>query len=133
MKLNKNNTLREGGAKKRIPLWKPLVLLLSCVIAVLVYRVAAYYVVTWMFWVYFAALFIVSLGYVFYNRGFSRWTIKPSMLPANWSEEKKQKFFEDSNRWKRRSAWMLYVVIPLVVTYIVDFLLILWEEFTFRP
>lgn len=132
---NESSPASGGGDKKQrkvVPIWKPAVLLGSSVVAVVIYRVAANYMLTWMFWVYFAALLVVSLVYVFYNRGFSRWSIKPDMLPQNWSDEEKAKFFDDSNRWKRQSAWMLYVAFPLVVTFVVDYILIIWEEFTFR-
>lgn len=121
-----------GKPRKKIPVWKPIVLFASVILAIVIYRVAAYYVLTWMFWVYFALLFAVSLGYVFYNRGFSRWFIKPEMLPENWPADKKEKFFADSARWKKQSEWMLYILFPLVITYIVDFLLIVWEELSFK-
>ena len=129
---NKNRLPANAGKpKKKVPAWKPITLLASTLAAVAIYEVAAYYVVTWMFWVYFALLFAVSIAYVLYNRGFSRWFIKPEMLPQNWEESKKEKFFADSRRWKKQSEWLLYIMLPLLVTYIVDFLLILWEEFTF--
>lgn len=123
---------RSDKPKKKVPAWKPITILASTIAAVAIYEVAAYYVLTWMFWVYFALLFAVSIAYVLYNRGFSRWFVKPDMLPENWPADKKEKFFADSRRWKKQSEWMLYILLPLLVTYIVDFLLILWEEFTFK-
>ena len=118
--------------RKKIPIWKPLVLLLSTALAVFAYQLAAYFVVTWTFKVYYFLLFAVSLAYVFYNRGFSRWFVKPEMLPRDWPQDKKDKFFDDSRRWKRRSEWMLYILFPLLITFVVDFFLILWEEFSYK-
>ncbi len=63
---------------------------------------------------------IASLGYVIYNRGFSRRGVTEDMLPADWSDEKKRDFIEDGARRMKRSRWLLIVAFAIFATLAVD-------------
>lgn len=60
------------------------------------------------------------LGYVIYNRGFSRRGITVEMLPHDWSEDKKREFIEDGERRIKRSRPLLIMVIAFVFTFAID-------------
>ena len=70
--------------------------------------------------VYMVLLLGFSLAYIIYNRFFYREGITPEQLSPTWSEEEKAAFFEDAKRRKARSKWMLLIIFPLVVTFMID-------------
>ena len=74
-------------------------------------------IVYYAYWIVFAGFLI---GYVAYNRAFTRKSITPEMLPDSWSDEKKQEYIADGARRQERSKWMLSVIIPLLVTIAAD-------------
>lgn len=83
--------------------------------------------------VYLAALGTVSIGYVFYNRGFSRKNVTVDMLPDTMSEQEKEDFIEDAKIRMKRSKWCLTLIIPLVFTFFMDiFYLFIYLEY-FAP
>lgn len=70
------------------------------------------------------------IAYIAYNRGFTRKGITIDMLPDTWSAEKKKEFVEDSKRRMEKSRWMLSVIIPFLVTFIAEALLLfVWSGF----
>ena len=70
--------------------------------------------------VYTAALTVLALVYIIYNRGFSRKGVTPDMLPDDWSEEKKIEFIENGKHRIERSKWMLVLIISLSFTFVVE-------------
>ena len=74
-------------------------------------------IVYYAYWIVFAGFLI---GYVAYNRAFTRKGITPEMLPDSWSDEQKQEYIADGARRQERSKWMLSVIIPLLVTIAAD-------------
>lgn len=70
--------------------------------------------------IYLSVLTVLGLGYVFYNRGFSRKNLTIDMLPSSWSEEKKIEYLEDGKRRLQKSQWCLYLIFPLVFTLFMD-------------
>lgn len=72
--------------------------------------------------VYMIALAIVSFGYVFYNRGFTRKNVTVDMLPEGWSEEEKTEYIEDAKRREKKSKWCLTILFPLIFTFLMDIL-----------
>ena len=74
-------------------------------------------IVYYAYWIVFAGFLI---GYVAYNRAFSRKNITPEMLPDSWSDEKKQDYIADGARRQEKSKWMLSVIIPLLITIAAD-------------
>lgn len=72
------------------------------------------------FWVYFAVLFIALIAYVIWNHGFTRGNVTPDMLPDTWSAVEKQKFFDEAAKWKEDSKFLLFIIIPIVFTFLID-------------
>ncbi len=71
-------------------------------------------------WVYFALTLIFSVAYIAYNRGFSRMNLTPEMLPASMTKEEKEAFIEDGKVRLEKSKWMLLIIFPLLMTFILD-------------
>ena len=74
-------------------------------------------IVYYAYWLVFAGFLI---GYIAYNRAFSRKNLTADMLPNDWSEEKKNEYINDGIRRIENSKWMLSVIIPLLVTIAAD-------------
>ena len=71
-------------------------------------------------WTYFALTIIFSFSYIIYNRGFSRMSVTPEMLPASMSAEEKEEFIENGKVRLEKSKWMLLIIFPLLMTFIFD-------------
>ena len=71
-------------------------------------------------WTYFALTIIFSFSYIIYNRGFSRMSVTPEMLPASMSPEEKEEFIENGKVRLEKSKWMLLIIFPLLMTFILD-------------
>ena len=71
-------------------------------------------------WTYFALTIIFSFSYIIYNRGFSRMSVTPEMLPASMSPEEKEEFIENGKVRLEKSKWMLLIIFPLLMTFIFD-------------
>ena len=102
-------------------LWRLLALVGTTVAAVTVYRFlmnTPYFYPTLI--AYLALGTVSSLGYVIYNRGFSRRGVTEEMLPADWSDEKKKGFIEDGERRMKRSRWLLIVAFAIFATLAID-------------
>ena len=74
-------------------------------------------IVTGAYWLILAVLGII---YIIYNRAFSRKGITVDMLPDSWSYEEKCEYVEDAKRRLEKSKWMLIVIIPFMLTVLVD-------------
>lgn len=70
--------------------------------------------------VYLVALTALLLGYLIYNRGMMAKKVTYETLPDDWSEEKKTKFIEDTQRRKQRSSWMVIPIFAFVFTFAFD-------------
>lgn len=79
-----------------------------------------YYFFPVVMFIYMAALTVLSVVYVAYNRGFSRKGVTVDMLPADWSEEKKQAFVDSGRQRLERSKWLLVCIIALLFTFIAE-------------
>lgn len=73
-------------------------------------------------WVYFTLTAGFCFSYVIYNRGFSRMKLTPDMLPDSMSMDEKKAFIEDGQARIERSKWMLTIIFPLLMTFILDVL-----------
>ena len=71
-------------------------------------------------WTYFALTIIFSFSYIIYNRGFSRMSVTPEMLPSSMSPEEKEEFIENGKVRLEKSKWMLLIIFPLLMTFIFD-------------
>ena len=61
-----------------------------------------------------------TVGYLLYNRGFSRRGVTADMLPADWSDEKKEEYIADGVRRMKRSRWVLILAFAIFATLAVD-------------
>lgn len=110
---------RKKAAKKALA--KIAVLVAVTVAVLVIYRFfmqrPEFYIVFGIYAVITAASVI---GYVVYNRGFSRKGITAEMLPNEWSEEEKTKFTEDAKRRSERSRWLLIIAFAFLFTFAFD-------------
>ncbi len=130
------NVLRDGGkqiksildpaARKKLLETGLLILITVVVLAVYIALVEAWHFKE-VFIVYMAIWVVAFLSYWFYNRGFSRKGVTPEMLPSEWSAEKKRQFIEDGERRIKKSRWMIFIIVPFCVVFIVElFMLYIW-------
>ncbi len=70
--------------------------------------------------VYMVLTTALLLGYLIYNRGFSRRGITEEMLPTEWSEEKKREFINSAKTRFQRSGWLLLIIISLFIVFVID-------------
>ena len=63
---------------------------------------------------------IALFAYLIYNRGFSRKGLTKDMLPADWSEEKKEEFLGSAEKRLHRSRWLLVILIAFIFTFMLD-------------
>lgn len=69
---------------------------------------------------YLVLLLGFSLGYIIYNRFFWRWGITADQLPEDWSATKKQAFLDVTESRRSRSKWLLVIIFPLLITFLLD-------------
>ena len=80
--------------------------------------------------VYFVLFAAVIVAYLAYNRGFVNKNVTAEMLPADWSEEKKQDFLAAEKARMQKSRWMLTVIIPFIVVFMCEALyLFVWDSY----
>ncbi len=80
--------------------------------------------------VYFLAFAAVLIAYLAYNRGFVNKDVTVEMLPAEWSDERKQAFVDDNRQRAERSRWMVVLIIPFAVVFLVDAIyLFVWDPY----
>lgn len=60
------------------------------------------------------------LGYLIYNRFLYRKGLTQEDLPREWSEEKKNEFLADGARRLEKSKWMMTIIFPLALTFLID-------------
>ncbi len=70
--------------------------------------------------VYMVLATAAVLGYVIYNRGFSRRSVTTDMLPDSWSEEEKEAFLADGKRRMKSSRWLLVIIFAFLFTFAFD-------------
>jgi hypothetical protein len=70
--------------------------------------------------IYIAAATVSVLGYVIYNRGFSRRGVTEDMLPDSWSDEEKKEFIEDGERRLVKSRPLLILIFAFAFTFVAD-------------
>ena len=70
--------------------------------------------------IYSVALLGFVLGYLIYNRFLYRKGITPDQLPEEWSDERRAAFIADSERRLAASKWMMTVILPLVLVFLLD-------------
>ena len=100
---------------------KLLLLVGATVTALVIYRFfmnrPEFYIV---FGIYALIAAASIVGYVIYNRGFSRNGVTYEMLPDEWSEEEKNAFLNDTKLRAKRSYWLLIVAFAFLFTFAYD-------------
>ena len=67
--------------------------------------------------IYMSIFAVLLLGYIMYNRGFSRNGITEDMLPDSMTEEEKRAFVSDALERKKKSKWLLTLIFPFIFTF----------------
>ena len=79
---------------------------------------------------YFLVFAVLLVTYIAYNRGFVNKDVTAEMLPADWSEEKKQTFLENEKLRVQKSRWMLTIIIPFIIVFMCEALyLFVWDSY----
>ena len=105
-----------------------LLLAFNTVLFYMIYRVALYYAEmsdetffsALVMAVYAAVLLGFVLGYLIYNRFLYRKGVTVEQLPDTMTDEEKQAFIDDGNRRLEKSKWMMVVILPLVIVFLID-------------
>lgn len=125
------------GSKKPFPLKLFLLLFVNTVVFFGVY---CFFVmkwnINWIFWLYYGMLAASGLAYVLYNRGFAYDKLSEINLPADWSAARKKEFLDKRDERKKKSKWLLTIIIPLCLTIFFDILYLFWGDFftaLFKP
>lgn len=113
-----NKNVGKDGKKLAVRLMI-LIVVTMAVFAVYRFSMNYPYFQTIMF-VYMALAASVILGYVIYNRGFSRRGVTAQMLPDSWSDEEKERFIADGKRRLDASRWMLYPIFAFLFTFAME-------------
>ena len=113
-----NKNVGKDGKKLAVRLMI-LIVVTMAVFAVYRFSMNYPYFQTIMF-VYMALATAVILGYVIYNRGFSRRGVTAQMLPDSWSDEEKERFIADGTRRLDASRWMLYPIFAFLFTFAME-------------
>lgn len=138
MKQNKNLLPRRAKKELSEKSKKELVLLvICCLIFMLVYFSAVNipvpiisFTVTGLYMLATAVFIVV---YIVYNYAFTRKDITPEMLPDDWDDEKKAAYIQKGKDRAQKSRWMIFVIFPLIVTFIADILyLFVWESWLYQ-
>ncbi len=80
--------------------------------------------------VYFVIFAGVLIAYLAYNRAFVNKDVTVDMLPVEWSYDRKVSFVEDNRRRAEKSRWMVTVIIPFAVVFLIDALyLFIWDPY----
>ena len=70
--------------------------------------------------IYSVALLGFVLGYLIYNRFLYRKGVTPEQLPEEWSDERRAAFIADGERRLAASKWMMTIILPLVLVFLLD-------------
>ena len=114
--------------KENKNLRRMLILILNTVLFFALYRVLLYYAeltdeTFYAFCVmvlYMALLLGFVLAYLIYNRFLYRKSLTIEDLPDTMSYDEKCAFIEDGKTRLEKSKWMMLVILPLVVTFLID-------------
>ncbi len=69
---------------------------------------------------YFVVFAVLLVTYLAYNRAFVNQDVTVEMLPDTWSDEKKRDFVEANRRRAERSRWMVMLIIPFAIVFLVE-------------
>jgi nitrate reductase NapE component len=119
---NKKKLSEEEQGVRRETVLKLITLILVTAGIFAVYRISVFYELGFVFWVYLVALTALVAVYIIYNRGMSSKGVSADMLPDEWSYEEKVAFIENVTLRRRRSSWMLMLIMAFIFTFAFDLL-----------
>ncbi len=102
-----------------------LLVIVNTVLFYTVYRLlaggeAGYLASQIVLWTYFALLIIFFVSYIVYNKGFTMVNRDANSFPDGWSYEQMCAVTSEGERRKKKSKWMLLIIIPLMFTFMFD-------------
>ena len=77
------------------------------------------------YWAVFAIFFLI---FFFYNHAFTRKGVTVDMLPDTMSPEEKQAYLDEITRRSDKSKWMITIIFPLIMTFMIDIVLLYMIE-----
>ena len=123
-KLKKKEAPQSSSADKQIAKANTLRLIATAVVTLAVFLIYRLMMNTPYFYAVFIAYLVLAtaavLGYVIYNRGFSRKGLTADMLPPEWDEQKKREYIEDGEIRLKKSRKLLIIVIAFGFTFAID-------------
>ena len=114
------------GAKKPFPKKKALTLLLMTALFFTVYQFAIAFYWGLIVDIYCTAAGLLLLAYIFIKRGVFTIPNKKN-LPKDWDDKKKDDFLAELHKRKKCSEPLLYFIIPLIFTVVIDMFFIFLE------
>ena len=105
-----------------------VILIVNTILFFGVYRVLLYYAdlsqnayYSFCVMILYMALFLgFLLGYLIYNRFLYRKGLTAEDLPDTMSAEEKEAFIADGKARLQKSKWVMLIILPLVITFLVD-------------
>ena len=122
--VKKTSNTQTSTADKQVQKANALRLVITALVTLAVFLVYRLMMNTPYFHIAFVAYLVIAtaviLGYVIYNRGFSRKGLTVEMLPAEWSDDKKREFIEDGDRRIKKSRPLLILLVAFAFTFAID-------------
>ena len=78
----------------------------------------------YLHYIYLLAGAGLGIYYVIYNRGFIGRNLTPDAMPEDMPLAEKQQFINDCALRMKKSRWMLTVIIPIILTFAIDMILL---------
>ena len=78
----------------------------------------------YLHYIYLLAGAGLGIYYVIYNRGFIGRNLTPDAMPEDMPFAEKQRFIDDCALRMKKSRWMLTVIIPIILTFAIDMILL---------
>ena len=123
-KFKKQESSRDSSADKQVARANTRRLIATVAVTLVVLLIYRLMMNTPYFYAVFIAYLVLAaaavLGYVIYNRGFSRRGLTVDMLPPEWDEQKKREYIEDGEIRLKRSRNLLIIVIAFGFTFAID-------------
>ena len=116
------------GKKKREKILRAVKLLISFILIFGVFEACIALEFKPVYPVYLAALCVLLLAFLFLNRGFSSTLPTLDDFPASWTEAEKERYLSELVKNKKRAQALLIFIIPLLVTFLIDSLVLFIPE-----
>ena len=121
-KLDKNEVKK---AQKRVVTFV-FILILSAVSYAAYYYLTSgmfgYTVANAVMWIYFTLLCVFLCVYILYNRAFVLNKRTAESFPKNMDRAEIEKILEESEKRSKKTKWMVFVIVPLIFTFMIDML-----------